>query len=312
MNQYNSEQCGVCGSSQRKIILQGPDRQMPIPGLFTMAECLECGVYYQYPRLAWKELAPHYVGEYTSYDSLISKDSSWLNRTIKRLGPAKQRRAIENFCQGGVLLDVGCGAGLFLEEMMKVGTWKVKGLEPTAHIATYVQSELGISVINTTWEDADLEPSSLDVITMWNVFEHLDDPISALEKIYIMLKPGGYAIIGLPSPESISRRVFGKYWVGWDLPRHLYIFPSKLLEKLFEKKGFKIVREEFFLSSYSIFYDSAMYFLKEYIKNEKYQKIIKKIYFSLIVKILLYPFFRVAEFMKQATVKTWIIRKIIQ
>jgi SAM-dependent methyltransferase len=282
---------------------------MPIAGLFAMAKCLGCGVYYQYPRLPWEELAPHYVGEYTSYGSLIDENSSWLSRIIKRLGPLKQRRAIEKFCQAGVVLDVGSGAGIFLQEMLRNHQWKVKGLEPTTHIAEYVQSKLGIPIINSTWEEAEIESAALDVLTMWNVFEHLDDPLFSLEKIHRVLKPGGYAVIGLPCYESISRKIFGKYWVGWDLPRHLYIFPSTLLEELFEKHGFKVVEEKFFVASYSIFFDSLTYLLNEHKISAKKYKLIRKIYFSLIMKIILYPIFRLAEFMKLTTVKTWIIRK---
>jgi len=64
---------------------------------------------------------------------------------------------------------------------------------------------------------------SVDVVTLWNVLEHLHKPCDDLRRIHQLLRPGGFCILN-PEPGKLEVRIFGDRWIGWDLPRHLYIF----------------------------------------------------------------------------------------
>ena len=82
---------------------------------------------------------------------------------------------------------------------------------------------------------------SLDVVTLWHVFEHLYDPKKALEHIAEMLRPGGYLLIAVPEPACLERRVFGRYWIGWDPPRHVATYSQKSIGTFFRQAGLQMV-----------------------------------------------------------------------
>jgi len=76
---------------------------------------------------------------------------------------------------------------------------------------------------------------------MWNVLEHLYDPSATFQEVWQILESGGFLIIRIPNPESVAAKVFGKYWAGLDLPRHLFLFRRNLLINMAEKAGFVLV-----------------------------------------------------------------------
>jgi len=72
-----------------------------------------------------------------------------------------------------------------------------------------------------TIEEADVEPGSLDVVTLWHVLEHLDDPEAAVARLATWLKPsGGVLLVGVPNLNSAQARIAGPGWYHLDVPRH--------------------------------------------------------------------------------------------
>ena len=311
MNEH-TEGCHNCGSADRKYIFSGPDRQMDLPGLFTFVECWHCGLFYQYPRPAWEQLAPHYEGEFNSYYRALADDPNPVRRAIHRLGPLKQRRYVEKFVAAGALLDVGCGTGTFLEEMQhSASPWRLYAIEPTRSAAEYVTERFGIPVLTTTFEAASFQPESLDVVCMWNVFEHLEQPFTALEQIHQMLKPGGFFVFALPNYESFARKIFGKYWLGWDLPRHLYIFPEQLIREVAASKGFEVVDTACFSATYNALEESLKFWMQSWPGSlQGLGRLILRIYRNPAVHALLLPILKLVEKLNRATVITWSLKKI--
>ncbi len=311
MTSSESAGCNFCGSQKRRFVMSGPDRMVFKPGIFTFYECENCGLLYQHPQLPWSQLAEYYVGpEYDSYATVLQDEASPLSRSIKRLGFIKQRRYIEQFCPSGSLVDVGCGSGLFLEEMQLSGRWQLSGVEPTISQGEYVRQRLNIPVQLAPLEEVDIPPNSQDIVTMWNVLEHLADPSQAFSKCWEMLKPGGHFIFAIPSPESIGRQVFGPYWVGWELPRHLFAFPQKALTQKLNASGFQVVDRACFMITYFTFGNSLKFWLQTWSPNYRpIANLIERLYYSPIGRILFAPIQLVLEGSKKASVVTWAVQK---
>ncbi|ACL25183.1 class I SAM-dependent methyltransferase [Chloroflexus aggregans] len=302
--------CKICNHTGATPVFSGPDRLMCLPGVFQFVRCSYCGTFYQWPKLPWDELQKYYQGDYDSYISALADEPSRIRRWLRRRYTLKMRRFVEQFAQNGVLLDIGCGTGVFLEEMQMSGRWQLHGIEPTTTAANYVRQRFGIPVINSLVEQVSLPDCTFDVVTMWNVFEHLSDPKLVIQKVYHSLKPNGIAIIAVPNYESLSRVIFGKYWCGWDLPRHLFILPSTTLLELVKRTGFTVRQHKCFIGTYALL-GHSLSFLQQDLTGSKQTalSILQKIYISPIGRLLFYPLQYMTEQTGLASIKVWALQK---
>ncbi len=151
---------------------------------------------------------------------------------------------------GGKLLDVGCGNGSYLMDCKRLG-WDVYGVEVNEKVATELKN-MGLKILTGDFERMALAGSEYDVVTFWHTLEHLYDPFKSLKKTHSILKPDGIVMIEVPNAASLERRIFGRRWVLWDVPRHLYHFSPKDLVKLLKDSGFKIKKIHYSLDMYDL------------------------------------------------------------
>jgi SAM-dependent methyltransferase len=236
---WEESSCDWCGSPGGEELFSGPDLLMDMPGQFRLVRCETCGVVRQNPWLTWESLKDYYPEDYSAYEPIIDREKSQVKRADRRYGMWKRLRSIERLQPGGRLLDVGCGTGVFLAEAQRSGKWELAAVEPSPAAADYVRRELDIPVFNRRFAEMDLPADSFDVITMWNVLEHLHQPVQDLRQAAALLRPGGWLVFSVPNLESMEARLFGRYWLGWDLPRHLYLFPQKQLREILTTLGLR-------------------------------------------------------------------------
>ncbi len=146
-------------------------------------------------------------------------------------------RSVPFFKGNGILLDIGCGIGNYLKQLQDIG-WTVYGVEPVEKAAVFAQDS-GLSVNCIRFEQAEYPERFFDVITMWHVLEHFSDPKEVLQKALKMLKDDGLFLIGIPNYDSLDRRIFRKYWNGYEIPLHLYHFTSDSIRKALAISGFR-------------------------------------------------------------------------
>ena len=208
--------CTLCQSSESRPVLSQGDLLTGEPGIFTLVECLNCGLICQNPRLEWDLLKPFYGAGYNPYETMIEEEPNRLRRLFRRYGMWKRLNLIERHVRGGMLLDVGCGTGIFLAEAMRRPQWNTIGLEPNEFAASYVEERLGFPIIHSRLEDANLSEGSFDVVTMWNVLEHLEDPIACLERANRLLRAGGLLVMSIPNLDSWEASPLWKIldWMG--------------------------------------------------------------------------------------------------
>ena len=233
--------CSFCSSSEAEALFSGPDRLLGLPGVFTVVRCLQCGLLRQDPRPTLETIGFYYPPEYDPYSIAIEDEPTRWRRFDRRYGMWKRRRAIERHLPGGRLLDVGCATGNFLYEMARSGRWEVEGVEPSREAASYAQQRMGLKVHVGRLAEAGLPAASFDVVTMWNVLEHLHDPLANLQMVGQLLKPGGLFVFCIPNVEGIEAKACGRYWLGWELPRHLHFYPRSVLESKLDTMGMTVL-----------------------------------------------------------------------
>tara|TARA_B100001175_G_scaffold314057_1_gene322705 strand:+ start:204 stop:998 length:795 start_codon:yes stop_codon:yes gene_type:complete len=148
---------------------------------------------------------------------------------------------IESLYPGkGNLLDIGCGAGFFLNIAKERG-WNCHGMEILPEYIKYAQEKFALKNIRLESLDEPISynANNFDVITLWDLIEHLRNPLNSLKKIHRMMKPGGLLVMWTP---NVKNAIFLKErWVGYKILQHFYFFSGDSLKNMLEKTGFKIV-----------------------------------------------------------------------
>lgn len=161
-----------------------------------------------------------------------------LYQTIKKISTKRKFNLIKAFKTGKRILDVGAGTGDFLS-FFKSKNWETFGIEPSEKARTlatqkevYLESDI-----------AAYETKKFDVITMWHVLEHvpnLSEYIRTLEKL---LEDNGILVIAVPNFKSFDANLYKEFWAAYDVPRHLWHFSQKSIEKLFAEVNMEVVEK---------------------------------------------------------------------
>jgi SAM-dependent methyltransferase len=228
--------CALCGSTTAETVLERADR---FSGeRFRLQRCDQCGLLYVNPRPRVDEIAAYYPEEYEPYQE--GGSASPLTTWRARQGQKIKRRFVEAHARAGRLLDVGCATGDFVGHMASHG-WEVQGIEISPQAAQIARERYGVPVHTGRVAEAGVPEGSLDVVTLWDVIEHLHDPPAELRNLHALLAPGGLLVVTVPNLQSWDRRIFGMHWIGWDLPRHLYAFPAGPLARMLAEAGFQVI-----------------------------------------------------------------------
>jgi SAM-dependent methyltransferase len=174
-----------------------------------------------------------------------TESERWLARGLAFLGPLREiaeHGVMWLPTTPGRLLDVGCGAGAFLERMRDFG-WQIAGVEPDAKAREAAAARLGNqdTVVPSLAAEA-LAKESFDAITLSHVIEHVPDPVATLRDCARLLAPGGIIVCVTPNTTGLGTRTFGQSWIHWDPPRHLHLFDPTSLERAFSEAGLSVTR----------------------------------------------------------------------
>ena len=138
------------------------------------------------------------------------------------------------------LMDAGAGRGRLVAAANLAG-YDAFGLEPSPR-AGEAAGVWRKRIQRTGIEEAEIDPGSLDAVTLWHVLEHLEDPRLALERIRGWLAPRGAVLVGVPNLDSLQARLGGSHWYHLDVPRHRTHFTTRGLHRLLAAEGFSVRR----------------------------------------------------------------------
>jgi SAM-dependent methyltransferase len=142
---------------------------------------------------------------------------------------------VRRFIPSGRLLDLGCAYGFFLKEARC--HFEVFGIELAEHAAASCR-EAGLNVLSGVANESNMERiGEVDVITMFDVIEHLPEPREVLALCYRYLKPGGIIVITTGDFASMAARWAGAKWRLMTPPQHLWYFTKESLRKMSGQVG---------------------------------------------------------------------------
>jgi SAM-dependent methyltransferase len=149
------------------------------------------------------------------------------------------------------VLDAGAGQGRLVAAVRRAG-YDALGLEPSQRGIERAAAR-GVRLMPTGIEQAEIQPGSLDAVTLWHVLEHLDRPAAALERIAGWLAPSGGLLLGLPNLASWQARLGGERWFHFDVPRHRTHFTVAGVTQLLRRAGFAVMAVQHLLLEHNPF-----------------------------------------------------------
>ncbi len=222
--------CPICGGGDLGELLTAPDRFHLRKQMYRLVRCESCsGVWLASPPKP-AEMGRHYTEDYHRA-IMTAGEGSAASRWKDQVKLISQHKA------GGEILDIGCSSGGFLSTM-KGPTWKLYGIEMEESTADRARSTTGAEVFVGDAVAAPYLPGSFDVITCFDVLEHVYSPREFLTKVLEWLKPGGIFYAMMPNIDSWEARFFGTHWFGLELPRHLTHFSPRSLRLPHDRTGF--------------------------------------------------------------------------
>ncbi|MBD3327558.1 methyltransferase domain-containing protein [candidate division KSB3 bacterium] len=274
------------------------DRLAPAQQQFRIVRCPACGLLFLNPRPTPDEIDQYY--QYEAYreefaPAVEDEPSAW-RCWNRRYGLNRYCRLVEkNRPNGGRILDVGCGTGNFLAQLRKRGDWDVQGLDVAPKAVEYARRRLKLPIFLGTLEEARYPTASFDVVTLWNVVEHLHYPLQTLTEVRRILHPDGILAFSVPDAGSWDARLFEEDWVGLDPPRHLYTFSRYTAASLLVETGFRTLTMGNKTGSYHSFVASTRLFIRRRLPIHKSSKqLLAQLVSSFPAHLLIFPFLKTA------------------
>lgn len=239
---------------------------------FKIVRCSGCEFKFTNPIPDISELGNYYKSEnYISHTNTKKGLVSQLYHLVRNYTLKQKLKLVSNYVSRGTILDYGCGTGMFLN-VCRQNNWKTFGMEPDTG-AKEIASELGLQVSSNKDELSKVSGNlKFNAITLWHVLEHVTDLDDTLNFFKTKLNPEGVLIIAVPNHTSYDARYYKEFWAAYDVPRHLYHFEPRTLERLLAKFDFKLVQtlpmkfDSFYVSMLSEKYKTgSVHYLKAFL-----------------------------------------------
>lgn len=166
--------------------------------------CSACGLVSHHPLPSADALAAFYATRYRiAYKGAVNPKPKHALRALDGAS-SRARRLIPLTVPSARVLDIGASSGEFTLVMGEAGC-RARGLEPNLGYAAFARMTYGVDVVAGRFEDADIEPASLDLVTLSHVLEHLADPWDALGRIARWLGPRGLVFVEVPNLAGLRK-----------------------------------------------------------------------------------------------------------
>ena len=228
--------CNLCGENNTKLKYK--------IGKYHLVECQNCGLVYLNPQPDENEIAKEYEdqkivfsgGEEKILDDYLANKQKYWKDYKKRLAAIEKVFGVSK----GKILDIGCAGGFFLD-YLKYSGWQTYGVELSKWGAETCQKKLGLNVFNGNLNQANFKDNFFDVITMYDVLEHTQEPAKELIEVKRILKKDGLLIINVPNIDSFVSKLNKEKWNKLIPGQHLYFFTPQTLKKMLSKYNFTTI-----------------------------------------------------------------------
>lgn len=230
------DRCPMCDGERFRIAVSEPP--------YTVRRCETCGMGWTSPRLDERALADIYRSDsYWSsaspktqgYSDYRAEEPLYLDTFRKRL-----QRVLREGPHGGRALDVGSAAGFCMAAAGELG-FEVHGVELSATMTAHARERLGLQSVHLgSLDTAPFPEQHFDLITMWDVIEHLVDPRALLRRARELLAPGGLLVVETQDIDSAFARATGAAWHHFKHAEHILHFTPPTARRLLGECGFRV------------------------------------------------------------------------
>ncbi|MBF0626078.1 MAG: class I SAM-dependent methyltransferase [Magnetococcales bacterium] len=201
-----------------------------------LVRCSSCDLIHLTPRIRQDLILESYAN---AVDPAFIAQNPLRIRTFRRqLRRLADRHGLP---AGARVLDVGCAGGAFPKAAADLG-FRVVGVEPSRWLAQQAAQTYGLDIRPGILEEQQFTPASFDMITLWDVIEHLTDPQGVLRQIHSLLAPSGLLVVNYPDHASLARRLLGDRW-PFFLSVHLIYFTPVTLDRMLQINGFRVLEQ---------------------------------------------------------------------
>ena len=157
---------------------------------------------------------------------------------------------IHGYVSPGRVLDIGCAFGFFLDVASENG-WETYGVEISEYAARHIGDRHNVSIGELS--EAKFPDNSFDLITLWDVIEHVANPPELLAESHRILKEDGLLFVNLPNKDDLFLKVKSTLYrlmggrairLRGHFTHHIYYFSPRTIERLLSQCGFRIVKME--------------------------------------------------------------------
>jgi 2-polyprenyl-3-methyl-5-hydroxy-6-metoxy-1,4-benzoquinol methylase len=231
-SQGQSIACALCGANDTE--------RLYTKWGWGIERCRRCALVYAHPRAPEHAILARYSRDYfwNEYLPAAGAPGGHVDAELYDRHHAPMLALIRAHAPGARrLLEVGTGAGLFLNAAARAG-WQASGLELSNEGATFARERLGLDVRQERAETMSFAPGTFDVAVMFDVIEHLFDPRAVLEATRVALRPGGILVVATPNFDALSRFVLGPDWAVLSPLEHTYYYTERTLAAMLTACGF--------------------------------------------------------------------------
>ncbi len=221
------DRCPLCKGARFKTYVRAKER--------TVVECLDCGLRALNPMPSLGDMEE--INEETVhpfFSATLEDEESYRAYFAHKLDDLQRQRPT------GRLLDVGCGAGFFLDAARKRG-YNVAGVDLSPVPARYCRDTLGLDVTIGSLYDYKAPTNNFDIVTMFQTIEHDPHTAEICAELYRIMAPGGVLMITTPAADGFVARVMGKRWFGYRNVEHITFLSRKSLRRALEQGGFEVL-----------------------------------------------------------------------
>jgi 2-polyprenyl-3-methyl-5-hydroxy-6-metoxy-1,4-benzoquinol methylase len=234
-----SVSCPLCGADDARVLYKPWNTSVDmrdvlsasggVRGTQQIVKCAHCDLIYANPRLSPEEVLEGYA---SAADEIYVAAATGREATFRRCV-----QLVEKYSPRGKLLDVGCAAGFFVKAACDAG-WDAVGVEPCQWLVDYGSSQLGVKIVAAPLDRANFPDDYFDVVTIWDVLEHVPDPVGELREVFRVLRPGGLLMVNFPDVGTWQAKLARKNW-WFFLSVHLTYFTKNTLRTMLTKVGFE-------------------------------------------------------------------------
>jgi len=218
--------CTLC-ESPRSTMFVGAKRR-------TVVDCVDCGLRALSPMPSLDDLIT--INEETVhpfFSACIEDEDSYRAYFARKLDD------LQRYQPSGRLLDVGCGAGFFLDAA-RVRGFDVAGVDLSPVPAGFARERLGLDVRVGSLYGYHAPSDAFDAVTIFQTIEHDPSPAALCGELFRILRPGGALMVTTPAADGFVARVMGRHWFGYRNVEHVSFFSRASLRHALEEAGFEI------------------------------------------------------------------------